>query len=220
MTKLKAVIFDMDGTLVDSIPFHKESWISFLNRHDIELDPDQFQSQNRGNIEEMIRKFFGETIPTERLVALGNEKEDIYRDLYRQHIREIDGLTNFLLSLKKENIKIALATMGDPNNINFILDTTQIHPFFQYITGGNEISKGKPDPEIYKLSLKKMNLQNTECVVFEDSLDGICAAKLAGLKVIGITTTHTAEELEKAGCVFAISDFTDISIANLNDLLS
>jgi HAD superfamily hydrolase (TIGR01509 family) len=220
MTNVKAVLFDMDGTLVDSIPFHKESWISFLKKHDIELDPDQFQSQNRGNIDEMIRKFFGKSISDEKLIALGNEKEVIYRDLYRPHIREIDGLTNFLQTLKNEPITIALATMGDSNNINFILDTIKVQPFFQFITGGHEISKGKPDPEIYELSLKKMNLQNTECVVFEDSTDGVCAAKMAGIKVIGVTTSHTAEELKRAGCEFAISDFTGISIANLNGLLS
>lgn len=202
----------MDGTLVDSIPFHQASWVSFLKKHDIVLDPEQFQAQNHGNIEEMIKRFFGTAISNEKLIKLGNEKEEIYRELYRNHIREIDGLTDFLQFLKKQKITAALATMGDPTNIGFILDSIKIKSYFQYITGGNEIVKGKPDPEIYELSLKKMNLKSTDCIVIEDSIDGVLSAKKAGIKVIGITTSHTADDLKKIGCIYTISDFRELDL--------
>jgi len=202
----------MDGTLVDSIPFHQASWVTFLKKYEIVLDPEQFQAQNHGNIDTMIKHFFGAEVTAERLVQLGNEKEELYRDSYRKHIREIDGLTVFLQTLKKQNIKAALATMGDPTNIDFILDSIKIRSFFQYITGGNEILRGKPDPEIYELSLKKMNLKSTECIVIEDSVDGVLSAKKAGIKVIGITTSHTADELKKIGCFYTISDFRELDL--------
>lgn len=202
----------MDGTLVDSIPFHQASWVSFLKKHNIVLDPEQFQAQNHGNIEEMIKRFFGAAISDEKRIELGNEKEVMYRDLYRLQIREIDGLTDFLKALNKQKITVALATMGDQTNIGFILDAIKIRPYFQYITGGNEIVKGKPDPEIYELSLKKMNLKNTDCVVIEDSIDGVLSAQKAGIKVIGITTSQTADELTKAGCFYTISDYRDLDL--------
>jgi len=212
MPKIKAILFDMDGTLVDSIPFHQASWVSFLKKHNIVLDPEQFQAQNHGNIEEMIKRFFGAAISDEKRIELGNEKEVMYRDLYRLQIREIDGLTDFLKALNKQKITVALATMGDQTNIGFILDAIKIRPYFQYITGGNEIVKGKPDPEIYELSLKKMNLKNTDCVVIEDSIDGVLSAQKAGIKVIGITTSQTADELTKAGCFYTISDYRDLDL--------
>jgi len=202
----------MDGTLVDSIPFHQASWVTFLKKHGIVLDPEQFQTQNHGNIEEMIKRFFGTAISDEKLIELGNEKEELYRNSYRKHIREIDGLTGFLHTLKRQNIQAALATMGDPTNIDFILDAIKVRPFFQCITGGNEILKGKPDPEIYELSLKKMNLKSSECIVIEDSVDGVLSAKKAGMKVIGITTSHTADELKKIGCFYTISDFRELDL--------
>jgi beta-phosphoglucomutase len=216
MTKLKAVLFDMDGTLVDSIPFHQSSWVAFLKKHGILLDPEQFQAQNHGNIDTMIKHFFGTEINSERVVQLGNEKEELYRDSYRKHIHEIDGLTGFLSILKKQKIQVALATMGDATNIDFILDSIRIRPFFQCISGGNEISKGKPDGEIYELTLKKINLKNTDCLVIEDSADGVRAARNAGIKVIGITSSLKADELIKHGCFHTISSYRELNLNFLN----
>ncbi len=103
-----------------------------------------------------------------------------------------------------------LGTMGDMPNIDFILDELGIRPFFYSITGGHEIARGKPDPEIFELVLKKLNLTNKDCLVIEDSLSGIKSALNAGIKVIGITTSHSEEELKRNGCFYTISDFTDL----------
>jgi len=212
MTKLKAVLFDMDGTLVDSIPFHQSSWVTYLKTHGIVLNPEQFQAQNHGNIDTMIKHFFGNDLSPEKVIQLGNEKEELYRNSYRKHIREMDGLTEFLSILKKQDIQMALATMGDLANISFILDSLQIRSFFQVITSGQEIIKGKPDGEIYQLTLRKMNLKNSDCLVIEDSADGVLAAGNAGIKVIGITTSLSAEELRNLGCFHTISNYRDLAL--------
>lgn len=216
MKKLKAVLFDMDGTLVDSIPFHQSSWVTFLKNHGIVLNPEQFQAQNHGNIDTMIKHFFGNDLSPERVNQLGNEKEELYRKSYRKHIREMDGLTDFLSILKKQDIQMALATMGDQANISFILDSLQLGSYFQYITGGHEIVKGKPDGEIYELTLKKMKLNNTDCLVIEDSADGVRAAGNAGIKVIGMTTSLSADELMKLGCIHTISNYRVLDINSLD----
>jgi beta-phosphoglucomutase len=210
LIKVKAIIFDMDGTLVDNMPFHMEAWLLFLKQHDILLKPEEFHAQNRGNIDEITRRFFGQNMPDEKVKELGQEKERIYRRLYRNHIKEIKGLTDFLIKLKEQGIQAALATMGDMPNIDFILDELGIRRFFCSITGGHEIVRGKPDPQIFELVLKKLNLINKECLVIEDSLGGIKSALNAGIEVIGITSSHSAEELMRNGCFCTISDFTDL----------
>ncbi len=209
---LKAIIFDMDGTLVDNIPYHKEAWLLFLKKHDIQLNPEEFQAQNHGNIDEMIRRFFGQKLSDQKVKDLGQEKEKTYRDLYRKDIKEIAGLTSLLNRMNNLGIKASLATMGDTPNIDFILDELLIRLFFHSMTGGHEIVKGKPDAEIFNLALKKMNLNSFDCIVIEDSIGGIISAKQAGIKVIGITTSHSKEELKANGCFHVISDFTELQI--------
>ena len=213
MNKIKAVIFDMDGTLVDNIPYHEKSWIAFLNQHQIQISPESFSAQNHGTIDEMITRFFGNDLTVERLRNLGQLKEHTYRDFYKSDLKEISGLTLFLRNLQTKNIKIGLATMGDIPNIDFILDGLNIRNYFDEITGGHEVSKGKPDPEIFLKSLEKLNVKPEESIVFEDSLGGIQSALDANLKAIGITTSHSKEQLLDFGCSKVIVTYENFILA-------
>ncbi|NMH28133.1 HAD family hydrolase [Flavobacterium silvaticum] len=207
--KPKAVIFDMDGTLVDNIPFHKKAWLTFLAKHNIHLEPEHFNAQNHGTIDEMIKRFFGENLNPKRITELGFEKEQTYRYLYREHISEIEGLTKFLRNLKNQNIKIGLATMGDIPNIDFILDALQIRDYFDGIVGGHMISKGKPDPEIFNTVATLLHVENNDCLVFEDSIGGVRSARSANMCVIGIMTTESSDDLKANGCFRTIKSFVE-----------
>jgi beta-phosphoglucomutase len=206
----KAIIFDMDGTLVDNIPYHKEAWMVFLKKYGIVLSPEAFQAQNHGTIDEMIRRFFGVDLPVEEVERLGQEKESTYRLLYQSHIREVAGLTSLLERMRMLGIRASLATMGDTPNIDFVLDGLSIRPFFDSVTGGHEVVKGKPDAEIFFLALKKMGLHGVDCLVVEDSIGGVVSAKRAGIRVVGVATSHTPEELRVAGCFRTITDFNEL----------
>lgn len=209
ITHFKAVIFDMDGTLVDSIPFHKEAWLRFLRNHEIYLDEKSFHAENHGTIEEMMFRFFGSGLSKSQLFQFSEEKERIYRELYSPQIKEVGGLTNFLESIFLQKIRIGLATMGNQSNIDLTLDSLGARRFFHSTTGGHEVKKGKPDPEIYELALHKVGIKASECLAFEDSIGGVRSAISAGIKVIGITTTHTREELLDYGCAGAIDSFSE-----------
>lgn len=206
----KAVIFDMDGTLVDSVPFHKKAWLTFLRNHEINLDDESFQAQNHGTIEEMMFRFFGPSLSNTQLIIFSEEKERTFREMYRHQIREVDGLTDYLESILLQKLRIGLATMGDQNNIDFTLDSLGIRRFFHSTTGGHEVGKGKPDPEIYELALTKIGVKAKDCLAFEDSIGGVRSAISAGIEVIGITTTHTHEELLDFGCIQVIDSFKEL----------
>ena len=206
----KAIIFDMDGTLVDNIPFHRDAWLQFLQKHGIHLNASQFHAQNHGTIDEMIQRFFPQIQDPYQLYELGQEKERTYREMYRPHIHEVKGLTAFLQKLHAKGIEAHLATMGDPPNIDFTLDSLGIRSFFGFVTGGHEVSKGKPDPEIFLLSMQKAGLQPDECLVVEDSKGGIEAAKRAGISVIGISTSESKDTLKWLGCVEVVEDFEEL----------
>jgi len=210
LKELEAVFLDMDGTLVDSIPFHQEAWLRFLGNHGIHLRPEEFHAQNHGTIHEMIRRFFPHEHSREKRIELGEEKEITFRNIYKSHLKEIEGLTSFLEQLKGLGISIHLSTMGDQNNIDFTLDGLGIRSHFLTITGGHEVLKGKPDPEIFIKSLEKAGIKPDKAMVFEDSGGGIRSAKAAGLRVIGIATTHTKKELVEMGCEAAYSNFKEI----------
>ena len=210
ITHFKAVIFDMDGTLVDSIPFHKEAWLRFLRNHEIYSDAESFHAENHGTIEEMMFRFFGSGLSKSQLFQFSEEKERIYREIYRPRIKEVEGLTNFLESIFLRKVRIGLATMGDQSNIDFTLDSLGVRRFFHSTTGGHEVKKGKPDPEIYELALRKVGMKASDCLAFEDSIGGVRSAISAGIKVFGITSTHTREELLDYGCARALDSFSDL----------
>lgn len=202
----------MDGTLVNNIRYHEESWILFLNQHGIDMEPENFAAQNHGTMDEMIIRFFGNDLPESRVKELGLKKEEAYQNLYRPHIREVNGLTLFLQKLNQDKIKTGLATMGIPTSIDFILQSLKIRDYFHAITGGIEVAKGKPNPEIFLKTLEKLNVNSKDTIAVEDSAGGIKAAKDAGMKVVGIATTHSKEELMDFGCCRVINDYSEIEI--------
>lgn len=207
---LKGIIFDMDGSIVDNIPYHREAWLTFLQRYDILLSPADFSAQNHGTIHEMISRFFPLETDAQKIVDLGQEKEKTYRDIYQPHLKQVAGLVEFLQWLDSKQVTAHLATMGDPPNIEFTLDGLGIAPHFATVTGGHEVSKGKPAPEIFLRALAKSQLNKHECLAIEDSAGGVKSALAAGLTCIGMTTSSTPQELKDLGCLTAVSDFYEL----------
>ncbi|SFC67695.1 haloacid dehalogenase superfamily, subfamily IA, variant 3 with third motif having DD or ED/haloacid dehalogenase superfamily, subfamily IA, variant 1 with third motif having Dx(3-4)D or Dx(3-4)E/beta-phosphoglucomutase family hydrolase [Flexibacter flexilis DSM 6793] len=205
--KVKAFIFDMDGTLINNISYHQKAWLAFLAKYGIELAPHEFHAQNHGTQDELIRHFFGQDLDYPKVQALGNEKEALYRELYRPAMEPLKGLPQLLDALKAQQIRIALATMGGADNIDFVLDTLQIRPYFEVIVGGHQVRHGKPHPEVYQKALKALGLEPSEAIALEDSRGGIVSANGAGLPVVGITTSHTPDELRQWGAIHTVAHY-------------
>lgn len=162
---------------------------------------------------ETIRRVFGKGRNEDELKALLNEKEAFYRESYAPCIRPVNGLENFLAELKAAGIKIAMGTSATQEDINFVFDHIAIRDYFDVIINSTMVTKPKPDPQVYLKAAKKLDMQPARCVVFEDSLAGIKSGNSAGMKVVGITTGHTASELQPVN--LTIDDYAGLTVQKI-----
>ena len=207
----RAFIFDMDGTIVDNIPYHFKAWEQVFLDHGRVFDPVTFHARNTGTIEETVRKFFGDDLTLEEVYQVGEEKESAYRRLYQPHVKELDGLTSLLKRAATNGIHTALATMGGPANIDMVMQELGITDLFHFIIGGHQVSKGKPDPEIFQKAIAHFGIEPAHTLVFEDSHPGVKAALAAGADVVGICTTHSKEEFREWGVERTIDNYETFS---------
>ena len=191
------LIFDMDGVIVDNYQWHFESYVEFGKRHNVIITRKDFGKYFGTSNHFIMKSIFGENISEEDIVAFGKEKESIYREIYLPVIQPVRGLPAFLQYASGRGIPIALATAAPKENVKFTLEATGLANYFKTITDASMVSRGKPDPEVYQVTAAKLGVQPSECFVFEDSIPGITAAKTAGMRVIGVATTHKPEELMK-----------------------
>ena len=204
--KPNSFIFDMDGTLINSMPFHVKSWLLTLEEIGVQLSKEELAQHNQGIITEVIRSIMSEQISDSKVNSIATRKESLYRQIYRPHLRLMDGAQEFLARSKELGIPLALATNAGWENINFVLDELDLRSYFDVVLGEEDILKGKPDPQIFLLAAQRLGVPPETCIVFEDSRSGIIAVERAGMRCIAITTAMKAAELEKSTAVVRVID--------------
>ena len=212
-----AVIFDMDGVIVHTNPYHKIAIQQFCAEYNIQLNELTFQNKIYGRTNrDWLTNVFGE-LEEDQLQYYAEEKETLFRELYAPHLKPLGGIEKFLELLKANNVPLAVATSASSKNVDFILNKTGLRKFFSVILDERVVSHGKPNPEIYLKTAKALGFPNNKCIVIEDSLSGVTAGRKSGSKVIGITTTHTPEELKETN--YVINDFNSLTIDTLKSIL-
>jgi HAD superfamily hydrolase (TIGR01509 family) len=208
-----AVLFDMDGVIADTNLFHKKAIRDFCSRYGFQLSEEELRSRVYGRTnKDWITNLFG-SLKAQELQRYADEKEGHFRDLYEPYIKPVNGLIDFLKQLHEEKIPCAIATSAPPANVDFVLKHIPIRNYFEVVLDERSVSFGKPHPEIYLKTAAALGLPGNQCVVIEDSLSGVASAKAACCKVIGITTTHTPEELKETDLV--VSNFTGLTVADV-----
>jgi len=207
-------IFDMDGVVIDSNPYHKIAWEKFLNGQGISFDDQLFDNVLSGRTgPTSLRLIFGEDLSQEKLDLYLEEVDSNYQNILRQteDVRPIAGVHAFLDQLTQNGYRLALATSAPVLNIELGLEKLKLENTFEHIVGKVDVRHGKPHPEVYLTSLSLLGIAAENCIVFEDSKAGIQSARNAGIQVVGIASGHSREELLDEGVSMVVDDFTGLS---------
>lgn len=215
-----AAIFDMDGVLVDSNPFHLEKWVDLLNLHRIAFDLGALPKLILGQRNDTaLRYFFGQDLSKEECRRLEEKLEESFRKAFKSHARPLPGLEKLIVACKTAGIPMAVASSAMRKNVDFVVDALEFRKYFKIIVSGDEVSCPKPDPEIYLKAARLLEIKPEDCVAFEDSFVGIESAKGAGLKCVAIASTFSMGELrEQSHADLALPGFTDLSVEVLRQL--
>ena len=203
----------MDGVIVDSNPYHKIALKQFCKKYGKDLSEEDLREKIYGRRnQDWLANVFG-SLDDSKMKEYADEKEKLFRKLYEKDIKPLPGLREFLAGLKKLNIPAAIATSAPRSNVDFTLAKTGLKEYFDTILDDSFVEEGKPHPDIYLKTAAAMKFDPGKCIVFEDSLAGVQSGKKAGCKVVGVTTTHTPEELP--GTDMVLDDFKNLDPKHL-----
>ncbi len=214
----RALIFDLNGTMINDMEFHIRAWTEILN-NDLKagLNPEQVKSQMYGKNSELLIRVFGEgRFTNEEMEHWSLEKEKRYQKAYLPHLSLIKGLREFLDKTFDRKIPMAIGSAAIPFNIDFILDNLGIRKYFSAIVSADDVSISKPHPETFLKAAEQIHTAPSACLVFEDAPKGVEAAAAAGMKCVVLTTMHNRNEFPIADHIIGfIQDYTDPFLLSL-----
>lgn len=215
----RAVIFDMDGVICHTNPYHAEAFRQFFDKRSIPYTEQEFVDHMYGKHNSYIMKYFlKRELSDEEVSVLEDEKELLFRMIYADHIDPIPGFLAFLSNLKSTGYKTGVATSAPYLNLELILNKLAFAPQMESILSSEDVKLHKPNPEVYLKSAENLQVPPAHCLVFEDSFSGVTAAINAGMKVVGVLSSHTKEELPP--CDHYIRDYYDIDVDTVDRLLA
>lgn len=214
MSKPRALIFDMDGTIVDNMSFHTQSWIAFFERRGQTIDADEFFRATAGRHgREIMRERLDPGLSDEDCAALNDEKESLYRALYAPHLKTVAGFEALLAQAQAQQIALAVGTAAPDGNVRFTLDGLDLRKHFRTVVGAADVQRGKPAPDVFLKAAEQCGVAPEDCIVFEDAPLGVEAARNAGMRAVVLTTTMPAAAFAGYDNVIAtVADFSTLSI--------
>ncbi|EDM35133.1 hypothetical protein PBAL39_16666 [Pedobacter sp. BAL39] len=209
----------MDGVICHTNPYHSIAFRDFFSSRNINATDEEFAQHMFGKSNSYILShFFKRTVEGEELLKLEDEKESLFRKIYEPHVEPIAGITEFMADLVAHGVQLGVATSAPYANLELILSKVDIRKNLGSILASEDVKKHKPDPEVYLKSAANLDVQPAQCIVFEDSFSGISAALNAGMKVVGVLTSHKKEELPT--CDLYIEDYTTLSFQQIAELVN
>lgn len=203
-----AVIFDMDGTMIDSMGHHRQSWIEFAAHHGLDMPIDELMRRTTGRTgAECMKELFGREVAPDEAWTLVRDKERLYRNRFAPEFREVTGFRAFYRHVVASGLRAGVGTAGDAENIAFALRHLALHEPPQAVVGGDEGLPGKPEPAIFLEVARRLGVAPAHCVVFEDAPLGIESARRAGMRAVAVCTTHRADELAGPHVLAAIAHY-------------
>ena len=214
MKNVKAVIFDMDGVIIDSEPIHFEVDMQTMREFGVNISKDELNkyvwTTNEYMLNDLINKY---KIQKSIKEILEYKMELTIRRIKETKINAISGIHELLISLKHNNIKTAIGSSSPKELIITVIEKFQLGKYFNCIVSGDEVKEGKPKPDIYLEVSKRIGVNQEECIVIEDSRNGVLAAKNAGMKCFGFRNVNSGnQDLSKADIIVDSIRNIDIEI--------
>ncbi len=215
---LVAVIWDMDGTIADTAEQHIKAWQTVFGRRGISFSREDFKKSFGLRNDTVIRGAMGAQTTQEDIALISHEKNELFRESLRlEGVRPMPGAIELLSALHKKNIHMAVASSAPRQNLDIFIKKLRLEPFFKASVSGEEVERGKPDPQSFLLAAEKLKTEPHGCVVIEDAVGGIEAARAAGMHSIAVAASHTREELEIADLV--VDSLAEVSAPDIEKLI-
>jgi len=214
---LAGVIFDFDGVIVDSHAAHIKAWKAFLLTKGKAFDDAELSFVREGvKREEILRRFLGELTP-EQIASYGAEKDKLFQASAGE-VKLVPGFPEFLLQLDSAAFPSAVATSGSRSRVEQTLETLNLCKRFRAVVTGNDVERGKPDPDLFLLAAQALQIDPGRILVCEDAVAGVLAAKTAGMKCVGIAANGRESSLQQAGADLVVKDFAHTSLDDVRHL--
>ena len=210
---IKGVIFDMDGTIVDSLPYHYRAWETFFEENKVENFSEKLKDYKGGGTLDLMTAVYGDKYSRKELKIMTDDKEIIFREIYKNNVLSIKWFMEIFELIKSKKILVGLASNAIRKNVKMILSELKIYEKFDSIICGDEVEKGKPDPEMFNETVNRFKLKKEECLIFEDSVEGVTAAVNSNVDVIGITSSSSDKILRDKGCKLTIENYIDFDLS-------
>ena len=216
MNPQKAFLFDLNGTMVNDMPFHIRAWHNIFHQHGKMFSLEESKRECYGKNEEILERIFPGKFKQQEKDLISINKEKKYQADFRPHLRLIDGLDDYLKNAHAAGIKMAIGSAAILYNVDFVLDGLNIRNYFGALVSADDVEKSKPDPETFLKGAAALQVDPQHCTVFEDAPKGVEAALHANMKCVVITTMHTKEEFAAYPNIIGfIEDYNDPVLIHL-----
>lgn len=190
--QLRAVLWDMDGTLLDSAEYHWFAWRDALSAEGHPITYEQFQATFGQRNDTILRSYFGPDLSDEEIQRIGDSKEEQYREMVRTRgVSLLPGVHTWLTRLHAAGWRQAIATAAPRKNATTIIEVLNIEPYIDALTSAEDVQRGKPDPQVFLLAAEQVSVPPSRCIVVEDAPAGLEGARHAGMRAIGVRSSHT-----------------------------
>lgn len=216
---LEAVLWDLDGVIADTGTYHCQAWQDVFGKRGVNFTEEDFMRHFGQRNDTIVRSTLGGSISPDELDIIAREKEENYRQQVTENIiKPLPGAIELIRSLGQHSIKMAIASSAPPENIHIIIRRLGIEDCFQAIVWGREVAEGKPSPQIFLRAATKLEAEPENCVVIEDSVVGVTAAKSAVMKCVAVTNSHPRNSLQEADLI--VDTLEAVSVSDLAGLFS
>jgi len=208
----------MDGTIVDSLPCHKRAWQATFSKRDRVFTDEDFQWANGRKNEEIIPHFVGKKMPPDEVNLIADEKEATFRRFVKDSIKALPGVVELIESLAAAGIQLAVVSSTPKENIELISKTLGIKKHFTLFVNGGDVKEGKPSPQCFLLAAEKLGVEPKNCVVMDDAVVGVRAAKRAGMYCIAVTHSYPREDISEAD--ITVNSLEEITVKTIEGLFT